>query len=103
MALIDMLRLVSIATTRAAPAPRPALRLLRVAVPVAAFGCDGASEPVGPTAESESLTEASTEVSSPVAQSLITGDRCLARARISLHITAPVFRPRTKWQNPLGP
>ena len=54
-------------------------RLLWVAVPLAAFGCDGAGEPVGPAAEPESSTESSTDastvVSSAVTPSLVTGDR----------------------------
>ena len=50
-------------------------RLLWVAVAWAAFGCDNASEHLGPTAESEAVTHASPEVSSPVTQSLVTGDR----------------------------
>jgi Tol biopolymer transport system component len=49
-------------------------RLLWVAVPLAA-GCDGAREPVGPTAEPESSTNAASEVSSPATQNLVTGDR----------------------------
>jgi Tol biopolymer transport system component len=49
-------------------------RLLWVAVPLAA-GCDGAREPVGPTAESETATDAPSEVSSPTTQYLVTGDR----------------------------
>ncbi len=50
-------------------------RLLWVAVPLASTGCDGAREPVGPTAESESSTDAASEVSSPATQNLVTGDR----------------------------
>lgn len=50
-------------------------RFLWVAVPLAAFGCDGASEPVGPSAEAEPLTDAATAVASPVTSSLVTGDR----------------------------
>jgi len=50
-------------------------RFLWVAVPLAAFGCDGASEPVGPSAEAEPLTDAATAVASPVTSSLGTGDR----------------------------
>ena len=40
-------------------------RFLWVAVPLAAFGCDGATEPVGPSVEAESLAT----------PSLVTGDR----------------------------
>ena len=50
-------------------------RFLWVAVPLAAFGCDGASEPVGPSAGAEPLTDAATAVASPVTSSLVTGDR----------------------------
>jgi Tol biopolymer transport system component len=49
-------------------------RLLWFAVPLAA-GCDSAREPVGPTAESETVTDAPSEASSPTTQYLVTGDR----------------------------
>jgi Tol biopolymer transport system component len=54
---------------------RPLLpRLLRVAVPLAAFGCGG-TEPVGPAAEPELPGDAATAVVSPATPSLVTGDR----------------------------
>jgi Tol biopolymer transport system component len=49
-------------------------RLLRVAVPLAAFGCGG-SEAVGPAAEPELPGDAATEVASAATPSLVTGDR----------------------------
>jgi Tol biopolymer transport system component len=50
-------------------------RLLWVAVPLSAAGCDGGQEPMGPAAESETSADAVSEVASPVPQSLVTGDR----------------------------
>lgn len=50
-------------------------RLFWVALPLAALGCDGASEPAGPTPRAESLTEAVTAVAAPATPSLLTGDR----------------------------
>jgi TolB protein len=49
-------------------------RLLRVAVPLAAFGCGG-TEPVGPAAEPELPGDAATEVAPSAIASLVTGDR----------------------------
>jgi hypothetical protein len=50
-------------------------RFLWVAVPLAAFGCDGASEPVGPSTEAEPPTDAATAAAAPATSSLVTGDR----------------------------
>jgi Tol biopolymer transport system component len=49
--------------------------LLWAALPIAALGCDGTRDPIGPAPESESPTDAASAVASPVTPSLVTGDR----------------------------